>query len=371
VIESENRLTAEIPAHGGQLLALSKQFGIPHHELVDFSASIHPVPPSPAVLAALGAYLADPKNLMVYPDTNYSDLKRAIVTYSGVGPSPIVVGNGVMPLLQAVANALKLRRCLILVPAFSEYKRTLIGVGVACNSLVLPEARGFSIDVDQVCAALEETGSDALLLANPHSPSGLLLPSEAMDKLIERTTQLRITAIVDEAFIDYVPQESMAHRVEQFAGFIVLRSLTKFFAIPGLRVAYALAHEKNKADIESCLPLWPVSSPAAEAARLLLEDASWISQAREENIQQREWLAAQLSSLGLHIYPSSANYLLVKDKSPHGIELWNRLITEHRIVTRSCANFEGLDENFLRVGVRSRNENERLVAACAQVVRTY
>jgi threonine-phosphate decarboxylase len=123
VIESENRLIAEIPAHGGQLQALAKKFGIPHHELVDFSASIHPVSPSSAVLAALGAYAADPKNLMVYPDTNYSDLKQSIATYVGVEPSTIVVGNGVMPLLQAVANALKVHRCLILRVTHWLYQR--------------------------------------------------------------------------------------------------------------------------------------------------------------------------------------------------------------------------------------------------------
>jgi threonine-phosphate decarboxylase len=364
----ESPTSLRVPAHGGQLKALAAQFGIPLAELLDFSASIHPVPPSPQILAALSSYVSNPAHLTAYPDVGYLDLKEAISAYTGVDVSSIVVGNGVMSLLQAALQSIEAKRCLVLVPAFTEYARTLSASRIDCKYFYLQPDQDFLVDVDEVCDALKRTASDVLLLANPHSPSGVLSPLGKMRALVRRAAQLGVTAIVDEAFIDYEHHESLTQIAAAASGLIVLRSLTKFFAVPGLRVAYAIAAGAWKVGMERCVPLWPVDSVAAETARLLLKDIPRIKEAPEGNAQEREWLAAQLSGLGLHIYPACANYLLAKVKRGKGLELWHELITRHRIVTRSCANFEGLDAAFIRLGVRSRAENERLIGACAAVI---
>lgn len=366
--EHKQASLSEIPAHGGQLRALALQFGIPSSELLDFSASIHPVPPPPHVLSKLRACMSKLEYLSTYPDINYTDLKQAIATYIDAHPSSIIVGNGVMPLLQAAVQSSNARRCMILVPAFTEYRQILKASKVECSSLCLWSEQGFSLDIDLVCKELERTGADTLLLANPHSPSGMLLFAKALHELVTRAARINVTTIVDEAFIDYVPEESLASDVERTSRLIVLRSLTKFFAIPGLRVAYALAHGSRKAQMEACMPLWPVSTIAAEAARLMLREIDWIQHARKSNAEERDWLAKQLSNLRMQVYSGRANYLLLKTEPGEGIKIWRELITKHQIVVRSCANFEGLDADFLRVGIRSRADNERLVAACAQMI---
>lgn len=140
--------------------------------------------------------------------------------------------------------------------------------------------------------------------------------------------------------------------------------------MPGLRVGYAVVHPDLRAAFEACIPAWSVSSIAAEAARLALSDHVMITTARLTNAAERGWLASQLRELGLEVFPGAANYLLLRiDEASNGYELWRRLIVEQRVVIRSCANFEGLDEHYFRVGVRTRAENQFLLTALAQLLK--
>jgi threonine-phosphate decarboxylase len=197
------------------------------------------------------------------------------------------------------------------------------------------------------------------------------MPAEQLLRLYEAAFALGVSTIVDEAFIDYVPAESLSQQAAKLPGLVVLRSLTKFFAMPGLRVAYAVACPETRVAMEKSVPAWSAGSIAAEAARLALQDRASIAATREMNARERRWLADQLQSLGLRVFPSEANYLLVKiDENRNGPEFWQQLIVEHRVVIRSCANFEGLDEHYFRIGVRTRIDNQLLVEAFAAVLRS-
>jgi threonine-phosphate decarboxylase len=302
---------------------------------------------------------------------HYSALKEAIAAYAQVSVSAIAIDSGVMPLLGAAVCALRLRSCLVPVPAFAEYKRVLDAHGAQCSTLTVAHVEDLSIDVARVVAELRATGAGAVLLANPQSPSGRLMRAEHLVQLYQAAFAMGATTIVDEAFIDYAPAESLSHWAAKSPGLIVLRSLTKFFAMPGLRVAYAIASPEMRVQIESCVPAWPVSSIAAEAARMVLQDHASIASTRGTNARERTWLADQLQRLGLRVFPSAASYLLVKiDESWNGLEFWRRLIVEHRVVVRSCANFEGLNETFFRIGVRTRADNQQLVGAFTAVLRS-
>ncbi|MGB8014119.1 MAG: aminotransferase class I/II-fold pyridoxal phosphate-dependent enzyme [Terriglobales bacterium] len=348
---------------------MATEFDIPESSLLDFSASIHPLPPSDALVATLCDAIRARTILTTYPDIHYSALKRAIAEYVHVDVPAVAIGNGVMPLLDAAVRTLGLRKCLVPVPAFTEYRSILGACGTEFCALTGAPGEGFSIDTGRVFAELKATGAQALLLANPQSPSGRLMRAEELGRLHEAAFALGVTTIVDEAFIDYVPGESMSKTAAESLGLVVLRSLTKFFAMPGLRVAYAVAHPETRAAIEAFVPAWPVDSIAAEAARLALQDQASIAATRETNARERRWLADQLQSLGLRVFPSAANYLLVKtDENGNGLDLWRRLVVAHRVVIRSCANFEGLDERYFRIGVRTCFENQLLVEAMTQVL---
>jgi len=359
-----------IPRHGGQLRELAAEFDLPETSLIDFSASINPLPPSGALVNTLCEQIRAGTTLTVYPDPDYTALKQGIAKYVQVDAPAIAVGNGVMPLLDAVVRCLGLRSCLVPVPSFSEYRRVFDACGAKYCILRGVEEEDFAIDAGRVIAELKATRAQAVLLANPHSPSGGLMSVVELSRLCEAAFALGATTIVDEAFIDYAPEESLSQAAEKTRGLVVLRSLTKFFSMPGMRVAYAIAEPGTRAAMESCLPAWPVASIAAEAARVAVEDSVSIAAAREGNARERAWLADMLRSLGLKVFPGRANYLLLKiDAGLRPLETWRRLIVEHRIVIRACANFEGLDERYFRVGVRGHADNLLLVAALREALQ--
>jgi threonine-phosphate decarboxylase len=353
-----------LPAHGGQLRELAAEFGVPEASLLDFSASIHPHPPSDSVIATLCDALRARTILTAYPDMDYAALKEAIATYLQVDVQAVAIDSGVMPLLSAALSALRPRRCLVPVPAFAEYRNVLDTCGVECCTFASTQDTAFLLDGAKMAASLKTAGAQAVLLANPQSPSGRLMPARELLRFHEAASALGATTIVDEAFIDYAPEDSLSQWAAKSPKLIVLRSLTKFFAMPGLRVAYAVCCPEIRSAIESRIPAWPVGSIAAEAARMVLQDRLSILQTRAANATERSWLVEQLRALGLRVFPAAANYLLIKiDPSRNGREFWQRLIVQHRIVLRSCANFEGLDEHYFRIGVRTRPQNELLVSA--------
>jgi len=357
-----------IPAHGGQLHELAANFGVTEASLLDFSASINPLPPSDALVESLCYKLRARTILTTYPEMHYTALKQAIAKYVQVDPSMIAIGNGVMPLLGAAARALGLRKCLVPVPSFIEYPRVLGACGTERSILKGRQEDEFAIDAGRVISELKTTRAQAVLLANPQSPTGRLMSARELGQLHEEVFALGMTTIVDEAFVDYAPEASLSRTAGRSRGLIVLRSLTKFFSMPGLRVAYAIVHPQLRAEMEACIPAWPVDTIAAEAARLALADGDWIAAARDANERERNWLEDALKSLGLKIFPSRANYLLMKiDESRNGLDMWRQLIVEYRIVIRACANFVGLDEQYFRVGVRTRPSNQYLVEALAEL----
>jgi threonine-phosphate decarboxylase len=358
-----------LPAHGGQLRELAAEFGVPEASLLDFSASIHPHPPSDQIVAALCDALRERTIMTAYPDLHYVALKEAIADYVQVDVPAIAIGSGVMPLLGAALSALRPHRCLVPVPAFTEYRKVLDTCGVECCAFTSTQDTGFLLDGALLAARLKASGAQAVLLANPQSPSGRLMRAEELLRLHEAASALGATTIVDEAFIDYAPEDSLSQWAAKSPGLIVLRSLTKFFAMPGLRVAYAVTCPEMRAAMESRIPAWPVGSMAAEAARMVLQDWPSIAQTRATNATERSWLAEQLQALGFCVFPGAANYLLMKiDESRNGREFWRQLIVEHRVVLRSCANFEGLDEHYFRIGVRTRLHNELLVRELKEVM---
>ncbi|MGB8029130.1 MAG: aminotransferase class I/II-fold pyridoxal phosphate-dependent enzyme [Terracidiphilus sp.] len=356
-----------IPRHGGQLRELAAEFGIPETSLIDFSASVNPLPPPDAVVNVLCDQMRTRTILTAYPDINYTALKQALAEYAQVDPSAIAIGNGVMPLLDAALRGLGLRKCLVPVPSFTEYRRVLRACGTECCVLKYGDEEEFAIDAGSVISELKATNARAVLVANPQSPSGRLVNGTELLQLCEAAFALGVTTIVDEAFIDYAPEESLSRTAAKLRGLVVLRTLTKFFAMPGLRVAYAVAHPEVRAAMESCIPAWPVDSIAAEAARLALADGASMAAARDTNKRERSWLADNIRSLGVEVFSSEANFLLVRiAKAREGYELWQRLIIEHCVVIRSCANFEGMDERYFRIGVRTNPENRMLVRALAE-----
>src|SRR5581483_5143738 len=240
--------------------------------------------------------------------------------------------------------------------------------GVEGPTLLLHEDNNFLLDPDLVLNAAVASRADVVLLANPHSPSGSLAQVSILTELRQTLSRLGIAIILDEAFIDFCPESGVSESAVHSTDLIVLRSLTKFFAIPGMRVAYAVVHPELRARMESMLPLWPVDSLAASAAQLAVLDGICVRERREANTRERQWLSEQLASLGWQVFPGRANYLLIKPPGQvDGLKIWRQLIIEDGIVLRNCGTFEGLTTAHFRVAVRDRPTNTRLVNTLARL----
>jgi threonine-phosphate decarboxylase len=353
------------PLHGGQLQQIAERFGIPASELLDFSANINPEGPPSSVLSTLRASLDDLSVLTEYPDLQLTEIKRAIASHARVDTSNIIVANGFVPLLETVLRALPIRRCLLPVPSFVEYRKTLHRAKVEITPYALNAGSRFRYDP----ATMVERAGDAILLANPQNPSGICHDAALIRDLVVRAFEKKVYILLDEAFIDYVPQHSLTPETNKLSKLIVFRSVTKFYGMPGLRVAYAVASPALSWQILEGIPPWPVTTLASRAVNAALGDQQYADRARAQNIERRNSLQQHLERLGLLVYPSSANFLLFR--LPAGIDsdlFWQHMIVQHRMVLRACTNYEGLPDGHLRAAVRTREENNHLLEALVKTL---
>jgi threonine-phosphate decarboxylase len=360
------------PAHGGQLRQIAARYGIPVEQFLDFSANINPAGPPSSVLTAIRNALENLSTLAKYPDLELIELKQTIAKYTGVEPENIAVANGFMPLLEAALRSLKIRRCLLPVPSFTEYRNALENSGVSVTPHHLSSDENFRYAPDTILNTLLKHSCDAILLANPQNPSAMICVADNMQRLIEMAAQQSITVLLDEAFIDYCPARSSTQWSIQQADVIVFRSVTKFFAIPGLRVAYAVSQPSHIYAMNRFVAPWPITSFASDAVCAALGDEAYIKESRLANDRRRLWLEQELVRLKIATYPSSANFLLLRFSAEVDVsQLWEKMIVEEKIVLRSCANFEGLAPGHLRVAVRSDLENNRLIRGLERVLSSF
>ena len=358
-----------VPTHGGQLRQIAARYGVTLEELVDFSSNINPAGPPASAFAALQQALADPATLTAYPDIESAELKDVLADATNILPENIAISNGFVPLLEAALRSLKVTRCLLPVPSFSEYRRTLEDAGTMVIPYHLSQEDSFFYQPDSLVRALLEHGCDAILLANPQNPSGVICDPEQMRSLISMAAQHEITVLLDEAFMDYAPASSMTGGSLEYENLFVFRSVTKFWAIPGLRVAYTVGSAPSIQKLNRSIAPWPVTTLASLAVCAALKDDAYAEATRRENTLRRSWLLPQLARLNIATYPSSTNFLLLRFAEHLDIHLlWEKMIAEEQIVLRSCLNFEALSAGHLRIAVRSDAENERLVHALERIL---
>jgi threonine-phosphate decarboxylase len=344
--------------HGGDVRSAARGAGISPERLLDFSANINPMGLPKRAAERLARDAQDPRAWSHYPDPEASELRGAISRYVEVPSECIVIGAGADSLILAAVRALAPLRCVIPIPAFSEYERACRAYG--CESIAIALTEDFSV-----------RAGDLLILNNPHNPMGACASRFEMLTRIDAARGSGAAVLVDEAFVDYAPDSAITQDVKARSGVIAIRSLTKFFGCPGLRVGYAAAEPETARRLAAQLPPWPVTTLASNALAEALADSEYRKEAIERNQRARASLSATLSSLGCIVSPSAANFLLLRfSPAVDAGEVRTRLLHEHGILVRECDSFAGLEPGrYLRVAVRFENENALLVAALAGILR--
>ncbi|WP_315791947.1 threonine-phosphate decarboxylase CobD [Fischerella sp. JS2] len=355
-------------AHGGNLAWAAALAGCSPSAIVDFSASISPLGPPSSALVAIESQLV---NLRHYPDPDYCELRLALGKFHQLPPEWILPGNGSAELLTLVGKELaELAATAFITPAFGDYYRSL----AAYNAKVLDfplasliDQESFVIsDLSSILDREQITKDKGLLLNNPHNPTGKLFSKQAILPYLEKFALV----VVDEAFMDFLPpdqQQSIIGEVEKYPNLVILRSLTKFYSLPGLRLGYAIAHPDRLRRWQSWRDPWPVNILAQAAAVAVVVDQDFQKQTWTWLETTRKQLFKGLDQIpGLQPLPSAANFLLVKSQYS-SLELQQRLLKHHRILIRDCLSFPELGDGYFRVAVRLSSENQRLLDAIALV----
>jgi threonine-phosphate decarboxylase len=358
--------------HGGDVWQAASDLGIPASELLDFSANINPRGLPPLAMERLARDASDPQLLSLYPDPSAARLRRALSEQLAIPAEAITVGPGAEALLAPILRCLRAQRVLVPVPAFSEYRRVCAQQAAEYVPFSLDRRSCFRVPVDGLCRRIEAERCDVVLLNNPHNPSGAMLEAHEVRRVMDAAASSGATLLLDEAFIDYAPHATLTGEAALRPGLIVVRSLTKFYGCPALRVGYAVAHPETARGIASLLPTWPVTQLALDALAEAVGDRDYAEASLRENAVERERLSESLGELGLEVFPSAANYLLLefRDGMPPASALRTCLATRHRILIRNCDSYEGLLlGRYVRVAVRSAADNGRLIQALAEELR--
>jgi threonine-phosphate decarboxylase len=345
------------PPHGGGVYDLARRLGVQVTDLLDFSANINPLgfPPglTPAVLQAL-------EEIVHYPDRQCQALRRDLAAYHGLALEQILVGNGSTELIFLLPRALAPRKGLIVAPAFSEYEAALAAARVPVVFHPTGEADSFTLG-----GALDPRGADLVFLANPASPSGARVAEKHLLATLEMLKAAGAYLALDEAFVDFVEEASLKSALSRFPRLLILRSFTKFFGIPGVRLGYVLAAPELITRLAAAQEPWSVGTLAQALGRASLADREFMARSRALVQEERQYLFNRLAAIGgLQPFPSAVNYLLVKITRP-GLTaaMLRQTLVQQSFIIRDASNFRGLDERFFRLAVRRRPENDRLLAA--------
>lgn len=318
--------------HGGRLFAIARAHGWDWRDVLDFSASINPLGPSPAVFDAIRGAIDE---VVHYPESHPQELQEALARTWQVDADQVLLGNGATDLIHFLAPRFRELPVTIIPPAFSEFHRVFPHAALTPNEL--PE-------------------SGLTIVTRPCNPTGELPRIEGW---LERTTH---PVIVDESFIDFAEVPSLASMVARRGNLVVLRSLTKFHGIPGLRIGALVGSSQLIATWKRLRDPWSVNVFAIRAACASLADAGHSSKTLHLVRSERAWLTDALRALpGVIVHPSVANFLYVR--LSYSAAALTSFLEQRKILIRDCTNWPGLpEENGVRVAVRTRPENEQLIA---------
>lgn len=348
---SEITKKANRPVHGGISLAELNAFGLTREAVIDFSININPLGPPPGAKDALSKV-----DISAYPDPESLELRKAISQFTGVMPEHIVVGNGSTELIHLLASA-----CLglgdttvILAPTFSEYEVAAKQVGAEVVCLRAEESNGFIWNLSATCQDIRRKEPRLVFLCNPNNPTGVYLEREAVETLIEATEKGLL--VLDEAYISFVQKAWNSSELLARENIVILRSMTKDYALTGLRLGYALC----PGDIAQALfvkqPSWSVNAAAQAAGVAALSDREHLLRGISCVEEGKSYLCREIETLGYKVIPSVANFLLVK--VGNATTLRHRLLTQG-ICVRDCTSF-GMPE-YMRIGLRTLPECQRLI----------
>ncbi|MEK6759922.1 MAG: threonine-phosphate decarboxylase CobD [Deltaproteobacteria bacterium] len=352
--------------HGGNIWEASARAGLALDEIIDFSASINPlgIARSAADAVKSGLSLTGP-----YPDPDSKALVAAISEGHGVEVPHILAGNGSTEFIFLLPRILKPKKALIAEPAFSEYRAALSLGGCRVDSVTARRSAGFSLDLSRLDVMLK-CGYDIFILANPANPTGVVLEKQAVLEVARLCARHSTTLVVDEAFADFCEGVSIKAEAGRLKNTIVLRSMTKFFSMAGLRLGFMVSNPRLIKAFAKEKPPWSVNTLASLAGAAALRDNRYAEKTlRWLSIERPALFEGMRAIKGITPYPSAANYIMARIERPQiDAPALRDALFRKKILIRELAAFRGLGRSYLRVAVRSAVDNRLLIEAMKEAL---
>ncbi len=356
------------PSHGGNPQAMAELYGSDPEVIIDFSASINPLSPPGCISQLL---LETPRLVRAYPDPDCTAVTQKISQATGVLENWIQVSNGSTELIYHLPHLFQRNQEIaILDPCFSEYEKSFSTAGFKTHSIALSPIKDFQITPAELFARLDIIPQlGAFVLGHPASPTGKLYNS-LMPHLKEYCEKRNIFLIIDETFIDFSPTNNSAWELlGKNCNLIIIRSLTKFYSIPGLRIGYGILHPDQIRKIKPHQYPWSVNGLAQAIGSEVVFDTSFQKNSMDWIKSENKFMYQALNAIHeIEVYPSEANFFLfrVRDNISNADKGLYQYLLSQSLLIRNCGNFRGLDESFFRISLRERLDNQKLIDAISK-----
>ena len=350
--------------HGGNIYKFQREG---KNDILDYSSNINPLGvPQKFINIAKESF----NKLVNYPDPYYIDLRKKIAEFNSLDLSNIIVGNGATEILFLYLKALKPKKVLILAPCFAEYERALKSVSAEINYFELKESDNFYPDIENLKKEIETNSYDLLLFCNPNNPTGQFIKLEDIRVVVEACENKNTKIFVDEAFIEFIENwHEKTVSLFKNKNIFIMRAFTKFFAIPGLRLGYGIGFDDeilNKMWDEK--EPWTVNTLANLAGLVMLDDKEYIEKSEKWILEEKKFMYKELSEFQyLKAYKTECNFILLKIQNISSASLRDKMI-EKNILIRDASNFKFLDYHFVRLAIKDRESNIKVLEALADIM---
>ena len=352
--------------HGGNINQICNKYGLKLEEIIDFSASINPLGYPESIRDVVSEQFND---ILNYPDSESADLRKTIADKVSCAESNVIIGNGSNELFYLIPRALKPKKGVLLQPTFSEFKDAFCNANIEVVELINDD-KDFPV-INTNISRFKSIKGGMVFLCNPNNPTGQLTRKEDIIELVNDNPKRPI--VIDEAFMDFVEDHekySVIKEAPLMENLIVVRSLTKFYGFPGLRLGYLVANESIVNRLMQYKEPWTVNTFAQIAGKVAINDNGFAANTQQYVTVEKAFLYDGLSMInGLRPFKPSVNFVLVKiDDAGITSSKVQELLMESNIIIRNCSNFVGLNEKYFRVAVRTREENQKLLNALKLVM---
>ncbi|MEG2246624.1 MAG: histidinol-phosphate transaminase [Peptostreptococcaceae bacterium] len=342
--------------HGANVEDMCKTYNKNSKDIIDFSSNINPY-----LIDNIEKYLLEGlKECVNYPDINYTNLRNNIAKYLGINSSFIIPGNGATEIIYLVMKSID-KRLAILNPTFSEYERGAKLNNLEVVNLYLDKEKDFEIDIDNVKKNIDKF--DSLFICNPSNPIGKVYNLDGLLKLLNKHNKL---LIIDETFMEFTEEEqkySLVKNIGENKNIFIIKAATKFFGMPGLRLGYGVC--SNETLLEKMYIIkepWSINTFANKLSDYIFQDEKYIKDSKNYFVKERKFMIDNLNKINsIKSYKTDTNFILIKLKEKKANKLKEELFIKANLLIRDASNFKNLDDNYIRVAIKSHEENVELI----------